>query len=115
MAADLPIVLPIREGPGIWSPEIYQLVQPIIESLTGKGFEAYVREAVLDPLGMTSTGFSAAEAGEDLAVGYQIQHGAAVTGENDKLMTLRHGYDGLGNVGAMATLRMISTVEDTVS
>jgi CubicO group peptidase (beta-lactamase class C family) len=50
----------------------YLVLGEVIAQVTGGSFEEYVRERVLAPLGMTHTGFSYDEIGEDAAaVGYQ--------------------------------------------
>ena len=55
-------------GPARYSNVGYLVLAEAIERVSGEGFEAHVRRAVLEPAGMTSTGYS--PAGGDLATGY---------------------------------------------
>jgi len=104
---------PLREGPQLYSSIVQQLTYPLIEHLTGQSYRAYVKEAIFDPLGMSATGYSAKEAGDDLAVGYQVRYGEE--GLEDRPMALKHGLDGLRLVSCVASTRMITTIEDTAS
>lgn len=102
----------LREEPHRYNNQAQQIIYTIIERLTGKSFERCVREAIFDPLGMASTGFSAADAGEDFASGYRAVH--TPTGMREGLMPVVYGLDNQGEQMGMAAGRIISTVEDLV-
>jgi CubicO group peptidase (beta-lactamase class C family) len=51
----------------------YLVLGEVISSITGMGYEEYVREEILAPLGMDRTGFAYQEpAGDEAATGYQL-------------------------------------------
>ncbi|GAB3870605.1 serine hydrolase domain-containing protein [Terrabacter terrigena] len=62
----------------------YGLLGQVVERVTGQGWEAVVRERVLDPLGMTRTGLTPAEG---RAHGYQVDPYAGTASE-EPLFTL---------------------------
>ncbi len=49
----------------------YIALGEVIAAAAGTGFERRVREAILEPLGMSATGFAYEGLGDDVAVGYQ--------------------------------------------
>ncbi len=50
----------------------YAILGLVITAVTGESYPGYIRDRLLSPLGMTRTGFEAAEFGaEDLALGYR--------------------------------------------
>lgn len=89
-----------------------QLMYPMIERLTGKTYELYVRETILEPLGMSSSTYWASKAGDDLALGFQARHGP--DGIETKMMALHHPFVVLGKESGISTVRLISTIEDMV-
>jgi CubicO group peptidase (beta-lactamase class C family) len=62
----------------------YGLLGQVVERVTGRDWEAVVRERVLDPLGMTRTGLDPAD---DRALGYQVDPYAG-TAREEPLFTL---------------------------
>ena len=97
----------------MYSNAIQQLTYPLMERLTKCPFDDYIRRTILQPLGMTHTGWLVEEAGEELALGYQARY--TPQGIEDLLMEIRCGHDALGGESGMASLRMITTIGDTAS
>ena len=101
---------PLRFAPGsrsAYSNPGFSILAAIIENLTGKTYDAYVRDAILAPLGLKRTGFLFPNFASD-----EMAHGYFVTGKDNGTMLSRpHAADGpywnlRGNGG------MLSTVDD---
>ncbi|MDB4905407.1 MAG: hypothetical protein JWO05_191 [Gemmatimonadetes bacterium] len=101
---------PLRFTPGaksLYSNPGFSLLAAIIEQLTGKTYDAYVRDAILAPLGLRKTGFLFPNFASD-----ELAHGYFATGkDNGTMLSRAHAADGpywnlRGNGG------MLSTVED---
>jgi CubicO group peptidase (beta-lactamase class C family) len=52
----------------------YLVLGEVISEVSGMGYEDFVQERILLPLGMTRTGFSYARAGQEAAAGYHPLH-----------------------------------------
>ena len=102
----------LREGPPLYSNIAESVAVPLIERITGIAFDQYVKEAILDPLGMYASGYSVEQAGEAIATGHQAIHNE--DGIDEHLLKLKHPYDGLGGSFGMASSRLITTIEDMV-
>lgn len=102
----------LREGPPLYSNIAESVAVPLIERITGIAFDQYVKEAILDPLGMYASGYSVEQAGEAIATGHQAIHNE--DGIDEHLLKLKHPYDGLGGTFGMASSRLITTIEDMV-
>jgi CubicO group peptidase (beta-lactamase class C family) len=87
-------------------------ILPVIEALSGKPFEQYIKEEIFEPLGMVSSGYSAREAGADLPTGYQAIHNEQ--GLENRLLEISHALDRLGGSFGMTSGRLITTIEDMV-
>lgn len=109
--AHIPFSGPFRAA-YIYNNTAVSLVYDIVEKLTGKPFERYVQRNILIPLGITSGTFSAAEAGDDLAMGSQPRLGLGT--ERPKVMKIPHGWDELGPEVTVASMRLILSLQDLV-
>lgn len=96
----------------MYSNVIQQMTYPLIERLTGKPFEQYIRETVLQPIGMENTVWSVEAAGQEMALGHQLRYTSE--GVDARLMRIKCEHDKLGKVCGMASLRMITTIGDVV-
>lgn len=83
---------PLRQEPGEqyhYSNVGYSMLAAVIEVVTGESYEAYLRQALFVPAGLTATGYVLPRfAGSTVAVGYD---GDAATGRPNEL-----GWDGDG-------------------
>jgi CubicO group peptidase (beta-lactamase class C family) len=97
----------------LYSNIVQSVAVPLIEKLSGKSYDQYVRETIFQPLGMECSVFSAEEAGDDLAMGYQAIH--TECGTDDHLLEVKHSLDRLGGSFGMSCSRLITTITDMVS
>lgn len=93
----------------------YALLAAIIEQLSGKSYDEYVRDNILQPLGLKNTGFHLPGFSED-----RLAHGYRSNGEDVATTVLRpHAADGpfwnlRGNGGMLSTVSDMSTFYDAL-
>ncbi len=89
----------------------HDILGALIEAVSGKSFGEYMREAVLDPIGMKDTGFSTDRLyPERMAALYQYDNDTRVTGDAEAVNVFRCGSSRYESGGA----GLVSCVDDYI-